>query len=185
MENTYLAKLFSGKNKYLTTVVSFRVTVSLLMLWYPLEALLASMLLDVLDSFFFAFANFDKKQYHNWDKALDYLHYLILLIVICKSPIFLVAVGLLVFRSIGHYLFNKTGDHRLFIIFPNIYEYYVLAYLLIIRFDIVLSINSWQIWLGLFLFKLAQEYYVHFMPLDTAFKVVPWLRKKFTNNRRR
>lgn len=182
MENTYLAKLFKGKNKFLTSIVAIRVIISIGMFWFPLEALLLSMLFDVIDSFFFAIANFDKKKYHTWDKELDYFHYLVLMLVIWKTPIFLPALGLLVFRSIGHYIYKRTGEHKVFILFPNIYEYYVLAYFLIQEFDLGLGINSWQVWLILIVFKLAQEIYVHIMPLNTAFRFVPWLRKKISNN---
>ncbi|HEC64504.1 MAG TPA: hypothetical protein ENI23_04350 [bacterium] len=152
--------------------VIVRVLISISILFYPLEAVFLSIVFDLLTTWPLAWTGLDKKQYHQIDKSLDLIDYLFLIIVTVNTPIAIPASILLGIRLVGHIAFYIKEDSRVFIFFPNVFYFYVLLYLLIERFAWDIDINAWYVWIGLILFKLVHEAYIHIFPLDIPFKVV-------------
>lgn len=165
-------------NPYILAVLVMRISGYIFMLFYPFEGLILSLFFDCLDQYFFAWGNIGKEHYHKWDKPIDYLEYPIILYLCLDTQVFPVIIILFAYRTIGHVLYYFRKDDKIFILFPNILEYYFLVYLVITRFNFAININDWRIWLGLIIFKLIQEVYVHIFPNDTAYKVVPLIKKQ-------
>lgn len=158
-------------------IILIRLAAITLIIFYPLEGILISILLDLLDGWFWAFSGLPKSKYHEIDKPIDYLTHCFELVAASRTVIFYPLLVLFLYRSIGHLIYWFTKNKRVFIFFPNLFEYFFIIYLVIERFRLDISIFDWRIIAALILFKLCQEIYVHMFPLDTAYRLVPVFQK--------
>ncbi len=170
------------RNKYVLFVVAMRVSGYIYMLYRPLEGMILSIFLDILDWFILSFGKFKKEDYHKIDKPLDYLQYLFLIPIVFNTYIFEAYMLLLGWRTIGQIIASKTGNRALYFFFPNIAEYLALLYFIKVRFNLNIELDAWFIVAGLITFKLVQEYWIHIkkashswhIGIDFRTKVLKW-----------
>lgn len=155
---------------FITIVV--RVCNDIYMLFSPLNGILLSVFWDIMDTYCFILGNFSRKEYHFFDKILDWIHYLFTLVVAYQLPNFTFMLGWFLYRTLGHVIHFFTKDHRVFIIFPNVFEYLVIAELIFIRFSLPYSIKNPAILASIILFKVVHEMYIHLFPLDIQYRII-------------
>jgi hypothetical protein len=168
------SKLVSKKTKAIVQIkkdyslvwlaVAVRVGTDVFMLFRPLTGILLSIVWDIFDTNCFILGNFTRKEYHVFDKILDYIHYLFTLIIAYQLPHFPMILGWFLFRTVGHFVHFFTKDHRIFIVFPNVFEYLVIAELFFMQFSLPYSIQDPKVWGAILVFKVLHEVYVHLFP---------------------
>lgn len=158
-------------------VLLLRLFVPLLILRYPLPAIVFALVLDAADQTIFqALTDLDLANYQSYDKALDVFYLAIAYIAVFRNwrnpTAVAVAIGLWYYRLIGVTIFELTEWRPLLIIFPNTFEYYFIA-IAIIRLrwtetaltrKQVISIAA-AIWVFI---KFPQEYWIHIAQLDVT-----------------
>lgn len=160
-----------------SVVCLLRLGAPLLILRFPLPAIMFALVLDAADQTIFqAMTDLDLSNYQSYDKALDIYYLAIAYIATFRNwrngTAILVAAGLWYYRLVGVTLFELTEWRPLLIIFPNTFEYYFIA-IAIIRLrwdDLSLSRNTVvAIAGGIWVFiKLPQEYWIHIAQLDVT-----------------
>lgn len=158
-------------------VCLLRLGVPLLILRYPLPAIVFALVLDAADQTIFqAMTDIDLTNYQSYDKALDVYYLAIAYIATFRnwrnSTAILVAAGLWYYRLVGVTIFELTEWRPLLLIFPNTFEYYFIA-LAIVRLgwdDAKLTRNQiLAIAAGIWIFiKLPQEWWIHIAQLDVT-----------------
>lgn len=169
-----------GKNWlpiWLVTIM--RLSGYLLMFWDSFWGLMVSFLFDCLDALIlYLFSIPYTKNYHNIDKRLDYLQYLLLLPIAYSTPVFIYVLLALAWRTIGEILVFKTEKRTYFILFPNFVEYIFLIYIVIEKFELSISFDNPVIWIALLIFKVVQEIIVHNTPFGKHYwSGITWLPK--------
>lgn len=158
-------------------VVAARFLVPLLIPRYPLPALLASMLLDAVDRDIFTLVTAEPLEgYQGYDKALDVFYLSVALLAALRNWLSFTALRiarfLLYYRLVGVALFELTGWRPLLLLFPNTFEYFFIAYEVIVagwlssrlsRRDLLLLAAG--LWV---LVKLPQEYWIHIARRDVT-----------------
>jgi hypothetical protein len=152
--------------------IVLRLAAALLIFIAPLEGILLSFIFDHLDSYLWAYSGLTKKEYHEIDKPLDFLTYIPELLVVIDTPIRLLALFLFLYRTLGHVLYSMTGNHKIFLLFPNFFEHYVLAYFIILRFDLTISVFDIRIFIIIAVLKMLQEVYIHCFSIDIAWRYI-------------
>jgi len=158
-------------------VLGLRLFVPLLILRFPLPAIVAALVLDAADqSIFQALTDLDLTDYQSYDKALDIYYLAIAYISTFRNwrNAIAVATGMFLwyYRLMGVTLFELTGWRPLLLIFPNTFEYYFIA-ISIIRLrwnDQSLTRRTvFGIAAGIWVFiKLPQEWWIHIAQLDVT-----------------
>lgn len=106
------------------STVLLRLTAAGLIFFYPLLGMLSSFFLDWFDSYLLIQkAGISRKQYHMIDKNIDQVWSIVMLIVGFMTPYSLVLAGLFLFRLLGHIFYLNTRDTRVFLFFPNVFEF--------------------------------------------------------------
>ncbi len=156
-------------------VVLARLLVPLLILRFPLPAIVASLVIDAADQTIFQqLTDLDLTSYQGYDKALDIYYLSIAYISTFRNwrhpGALTVAAFLWYYRLVGVTLFELTEWRTLLLIFPNTFEYFF------IFFEIVRT--KWNsgrlstrqvlqaaaaIWIVI---KLPQEWWIHIAMLD-------------------
>lgn len=100
-----------------------------------------------------------RKEYHQWDKILDWFGYVAMFIVGVQYGIALILAVFLVIRLVGQLMYHKTGNSIYFIFFPNFYE---------IIFFWLMFMDGWgTTWLVfLLVLRMLEEVWLHYF--------VPW-----------
>lgn len=135
---------------------------------HPFWGAIASLIADNLDVVLIDLFNLRKfKNYTKIDKLLDY-YYLFFELVVALSwanlSARLIAITLFTVRTLGMLLYLKGYSRKVFVVFPNVFEHFFLAYVFAIyAFGIELSL-TWQIILLSILIptKFYQEYILHY-----------------------
>src|SRR4051812_31471032 len=112
-------------------VVGARFLVPLLIVRFPLPAIVASLVLDGVDQTIFQWFGYDPPGYQSYDKAMDVYY----LAIASLSPManwtsrsaLGVARFLYFYRLIGVTAFELTDWRPLLLIFPNTFEYFFIA----------------------------------------------------------
>ena len=156
-------------------VVVARLGVPLLILRFPLPAILAALVLDAADQTIFQNnTNLDLTNYQGYDKALDIYYLSIAYLSTFRNwadPFAArTAQVLWYYRLLGVVLFELTQARALLIVFPNTFEYFFIAYETV-RLAWNPSRLSHRQVLGLAAFiwifiKLPQEWWLHVAQLD-------------------
>lgn len=152
-------------------VIAVRLAVPLLVLRNPLGGSVAGLMVDNLDVItlhLLGAQNFSG--YNTADKYLDiWLHLLQGYVMLTWDNKIARRTGaaLLTYRIVGTVVFEATGQRWILAVFPNVFEFYFLAYLIARQaFDREI-ITSWRraaILVALLAIpKLAQEWYLHIL----------------------
>jgi len=157
-------------------VILSRMLVPLLIIRFPLPAIVACLIIDAVDqTVFSALApEADLTGYQNYDKALDIYYLVIAYIATLRNwtnPFALgVARFLIYYRLIGVALFELTGIREVLFIFPNTFEYFFIFYESVRLFwDPRRMSNKLVVGAAAFIWifiKLPQEYWIHIAQLD-------------------
>lgn len=157
-------------------VLTLRLTVPFTILRRRLQGLIASLLADAFDVVLLGLMGRGGfTDYAATDKLLDtyYLTFAAIVSVRWHNPWAKYAsLGLYVYRLVGVVLFEPTGERVLLLYFPNLFENFVLFYLLASRlwprFQLA-SVGKLAIVLALPLVpKLPQEYMLHYQQFGSA-----------------
>lgn len=190
-----------------------RLLVPLTILRWPLFGILASIALDSNDYYVLPLeTKEDYTMYQAWDKLLD-LYYLAFAAFfaykINDKYIRRVAMGLFAWRLVGVALLEVTQDRTLLLLFPNVFENFVIFYLIykLLEPNVAMprsKLATAMVVIGLAIPKQLQEQYLHvtetyptevlggFMQLSTAmyaaYVIVPllllaWLTRGFKTSR--
>ncbi len=156
-------------------VVGLRLVVPLFIPRFPLPAILAALVIDGVDkSIFAAFTGFPLDNYQSYDKALDIYYLTIAYLAVLRNwrnP-FAVGVGafLWYYRLVGVLAFEITGARWLLMVFPNTFEYFVIAIEVVrTRWDanrLSKAAFLWTAGLIWVVIKLPQEWWIHVAQLD-------------------
>jgi hypothetical protein len=159
-------------------IVLGRLLLPLLIIRFPLPAIVACLVIDAVDqSIFQAIApEADLAGYQSYDKALD-IYYLVIAYTSTLrnwTNRFAVSIArfLIFYRLVGVVLFELTGIRELLFIFPNTFEYFFIFYEAVRLFwdprrmnQRVLLAATAFIWIFI---KLPQEWWIHIAQLDTT-----------------
>ena len=159
-------------------VILARLLVPLLIIKWPLPAIVASLILDAVDQTVFqALApGADLAGYQSYDKALD-IYYLVIAYISTlrnwTSP-FAVSIArfLIFYRLVGVVLFELTDVRAILFVFPNTFEYFFIFYEAVRLFwdprrmsrKVLIGATAF-IWIFI---KLPQEWWIHIAMIDTT-----------------
>lgn len=159
----------------IAVVLALRLVVPLLIPRFPLPALLASLVIDGVDGgIFSALTDMDMDWYQSFDKALDVYYLAIAYLAVRRNwpdrfSVALIA-GLWYYRLVGVLAFELTGARWLLLVFPNTFEYAVIAIEVVrtrwnpLRLSRRALITTFAvIWVVI---KLPQEWWIHVAQLD-------------------
>ena len=144
--------------------------------YYPLPAIVACLILDGVDQTIFQAFGHDPPNYQSYDKAMDVFYlsmaYLSTLRNWESMPAFRIGWFLYFYRLVGALAFELTHARWLLLVFPNVFEYFFIAYETIrSRWQPVQLLVGWWlsaaalIWVVV---KLPQEYWLHVAQLDVT-----------------
>jgi hypothetical protein len=166
-------------------VVGARFLVPLLIPRFPLPAILGALVLDGVDQTIFQAFGYDPPGYQGYDKAMDVYYLAIAYLATLRNWTSEAAVrvaGFLYFyRLVGVIAFEETQWRPFLLIFPNVFEYFFIAYeaYRLRRDPARVGLRAWVIvaaviWIGV---KLPQEYWIHIAQLDLTDQLSdkPWL----------
>src|SRR5262245_4005819 len=155
-------------------VVGARFLLPLLIPYYPLPAIVGSLLLDGVDQTIFQLFGHDPPSYQSYDKAMDVFYLSIAYLSTLRNwesmPAFRIGWFLYFYRLVGALLFELTHARWVLLVFPNVFEYFFIAYEVIrSRWQPTHLLLAW--WLSLagviwVFVKLPQEYWLHVAQLD-------------------
>lgn len=149
-------------------VVLLRLTVPLSIFRWPLAGGLASMLIDALDVVLIemiGLGGFDS--YAALDKGLDmyYLSFELIVSLRWEPLAKWTSVALFAYRAVGVVAFEATQTRAFLLVFPNLFENFYIAYLLLLRFAPKWTLTPPRLGallVVLLIPKLAQEYMLHY-----------------------
>jgi hypothetical protein len=157
-------------------VVGGRFLLPLLIPYYPLPAVVACLLLDGVDQTVFQLFGHDPPGYQAYDKAMDVYYLSIAFLATLRNwasvPAFRIAWALFFYRLVGALLFELTHARWLLLVFPNVFEYFFIAYETVrSRWRPTSLLVGW--WLSaaavIWVFvKLPQEWWLHVAELDVT-----------------
>jgi len=167
------------KYSYVWIVIVLRLLAAFYIYFNPLRGFIWTMLIDWWDCYFFKHrARMSWQEYHELDKYLDWVSYLVMLVTSVRYGSFVILFALLLFRLIGQALFLKKKKTIYFLLFPNMFEMAFLWFV-ILKGLFNVSGSDW-IWLIiLFVVKELQEIYLHYLwPRYLKTKGYPkWLQR--------
>jgi hypothetical protein len=160
----------------IVAVILSRLLVPLLIIRWPLPAIVASLIIDAVDQTVFSAVapNADLAGYQTYDKALDIYYLVIAYISTLRNWTnhfaLEVARFLIYYRLIGVVLFELSGIREILFIFPNTFEYFFIFYESVRLFwdprrmsrKVIIGAAAF-IWIFI---KLPQEYWIHIAQLD-------------------
>ncbi len=166
-----------GELVFLGVVLS-RLLVPLLIIRFPLPAIVACLVIDAVDQTVFqAIApDADLSGYQSYDKALDIYYLVIAYIATLRNWTNQFAVEmarfLIFYRLVGVVLFELSEVRGILFIFPNTFEYFFIFYESVRLFwdprrmsrRVIIGATAF-IWIFI---KLPQEWWIHIAQLDTT-----------------
>jgi hypothetical protein len=137
--------------------------VALVFIFSPILAIVLNILIDYLDGPVYKhYLKVASKKAQYYDKFWDYAYYIALLILIVniKPMAWQLLVALFFYRSIGELAFFVTGNKKVFIYFPNFFEYITLG--VFIASSTKISIFSQAVMFsGIVSFRIWNEIFLH------------------------
>ncbi|WP_229068705.1 hypothetical protein [Actinoplanes sp. DH11] len=164
----------TGADVVFLAVVAARFLLPLAIPYLPLPAVLACLVLDGVDQTIFQTFGYEPPGYQSYDKAMDVYYlsiaYLSTLRNWTSPTAFRISRFLFFYRLAGALLFEITQARWLLLVFPNVFEYFFIAYEMIrTRWSPVTVLTTWwlttaaAIWI---MVKLPQEWWLHVAQLD-------------------
>ena len=158
-------------NKTVVLILIFTVrllAISLLFLVNPITAIVINIITDYADGPLYKhYLKTSALRAQYYDKILDYLYYIGLLFLAFSHLTTVIPLLLLLFvyRTIGEAVFYATGNKRVFVYFPNFFEYFTLGFFILKAIDPVVITTSLN-WIAiLFLvitwFRVWNESFLH------------------------
>lgn len=160
--NTGLLRLL--RHPVVCAVVGFRLAGIMLILWYPFAGMLVSFVFDWLDAqVLIHMAGYNREDYHALDKSIDQVWSLVMLFVGLGTPYGGLLILLFCWRAIGFLVHLSTGNTRVYIWFPNVFEF---VFFWLVAFVPMLgsqyqSIPLYEVVIVSLILKEIQEYVVH------------------------
>lgn len=164
----------AGATLVFLAVVAARFLLPLAIPYVPLPAVIACLVLDGVDQTIFQSFGYDPPGYQSYDKAMDVYYlaiaYLSTLRNWTSETAFTISRFLFFYRLAGALLFELTQARWLLLVFPNVFEYFFIAYETIrSRWSPVTLLTTW--WLSIagviwVVVKLPQEWWLHVAQLD-------------------
>ena len=150
-------------------VLSLKFLLPISFLWFPFQASWLNFVLDSVDGDILMHSGMDPVSYQTWDKAADYVTYIMMLIVGMRWRIRKTIVFLFCYRTIGQVLFFTTRNDAFFFWFPNFLEPLFMMYSLLLfsqkgKEDRAFGMYKKYlvpIWLMIIGFKMWNEYNIH------------------------
>lgn len=134
----------------------------------PIAAILIDFLIDAWDSLFMKkVLKMSRLNIYFLDKTLDFLFLIGLEAAVFRSdmPIKLFLLFLFVYRAIAHIIFYFNRNFKIFIYFPNFFEFFTLFFLAVYKFKTNISSFDlfWVIPVSFLIifFKIWNEYMLH------------------------
>ncbi|MBM2622052.1 hypothetical protein JIG36_41770 [Actinoplanes sp. LDG1-06] len=166
----------TGAGLVFVAVVAARFLLPLAIPYFPLPAVIGCLVLDGVDQTIFQAFGYDPPGYQSYDKAMDVYYlsiaYLSTLRNWASEPAFRISRFLFFYRLVGALLFELTGARWLLLVFPNVFEYFFIAYETVrSRWSPVTLLVGWWmsvagvIWVVI---KLPQEWWLHVAQLDVT-----------------
>ncbi|HEY2791780.1 MAG TPA: hypothetical protein VGJ28_05460 [Micromonosporaceae bacterium] len=157
-------------------VVGGRFLLPLLIPFFPLPGILASLVLDGVDQSIFQAFGHDPPQYQGYDKAMDVYYLAVAYLSTMRNwtsrPAVQVGRFLYFYRLIGVVAFELSGWRPLLLIFPNTFEYFFIAYEIVrlrwnparygTKYWVIVAALIWVV------VKLPQEWWIHIAKLDVT-----------------
>lgn len=152
------------KNTTVKTVFWIRVLVPLYILINPLVGFILNCLVDYFDAYFIKHREgFTWHEYHTIDKALDWVSYVIMFISGVTHGVSWPLLFWILYRFVGQLIVIKSKKTWYFILFPNIFEFVFVWYVVIgsyLHFEI--STVPFWLWMSVVItLKEAQEIWIH------------------------
>ena len=113
-------------------VVGARFLLPLAIPYYPLPAIVACLILDGVDQTIFQLFGYDPPGYQSYDKAMDVFYLCMAYLSTLRNwesmPAFRIGWFLYFYRLVGALAFELTQARWLLLVFPNVFEYFFIAY---------------------------------------------------------
>ncbi len=159
-------------------IILSRLAVPLLIIRFPLPAIVACLVIDAVDQTVFQalVPDADLSGYQSYDKALDIYYLVIAYISTLRNwtSQFAVSIArfLIFYRLVGVVLFELSGERWFLFLFPNTFEYFFIFYEAVRLFwdprrmsrRALLGATAF-IWIVI---KLPQEWWIHIAQLDVT-----------------
>jgi hypothetical protein len=157
-------------------VVGARFLLPLAIPYFPLPAVVACLVLDGVDQTIFQAFGADPPGYQSYDKAMDVYYLSIAFLSTLRNwasmPAFQVAWFLFFYRLVGALIFELTQVRWLLLVFPNVFEYFFIAYETVrSRWSPTALLLGWWISAAALIWvvvKLPQEWWLHVAELDVT-----------------
>jgi hypothetical protein len=164
----------TGATLVFVAVVGARFLLPLAIPYFPLPAIVACLILDGVDQTIFQLFGYDPPGYQSYDKAMDIFYLSIAYLSTLRNwesmPAFRIGWFLYFYRLVGALVFELTHARWVLLVFPNVFEYFFIAYETIrSRWQPSHLLLGWWlsaaalIWVVI---KLPQEYWLHVAQLD-------------------
>jgi phosphatidylglycerophosphate synthase len=111
-------------------IAFFRFIVPLFIFSHPIGATLASLALDGIDGYIAFRAGWKHPIYNRYDKLADYWWYVCILLYCAHLPIYPMVLILFLYRSVAQLISIVSGNHAIFLWFPNLLEPFFIGYIL-------------------------------------------------------
>lgn len=143
--------------------VALRFAAALGIFIHPLAGMLASFFMDWFDSYLLIqWAGFSREEYHALDKNLDQVWSIVMLVAGFATPYWLLLSILYLYRLLGHVVYLKTCDTRIFLLFPNVFEFAFLWFVAFAPWSTA-HFDMWHSLIVLTALKLIQEVILHWI----------------------
>lgn len=156
-------------------VISLKFLIPPLMLIFPFYSLWGNYFLDVVDGDILLSLGMSAVTYQVIDKFADFISYIFMLILGLRWQIKKIIVILFIYRIIGQVLFFITGNELVFFYFQNFLEPLMMVYALLIfktkseeKAYIAYKKNFLLIWTIVIIYKIWNEWYLHFANIDLS-----------------
>jgi len=148
-------------NTVTRATVALRLTAAVYILWNPLWGMLASFFMDWFDSYLLIQrAGISRKAYHVLDKNIDQFWSAVMLLYGFTTPYWGLLSVLYIFRLAGHAVYIATGNTKVFLLFPNVFEFAFFWFVALAPWS-TLAVDYVSALMLLVLVKLVQEYALH------------------------